>query len=76
MARVYLRINTALGKERAVRNALRKITGVKKADIVTGRHDVIALIEASNPTAALSTVVKRVRRVGGITRTETDLVVE
>jgi DNA-binding Lrp family transcriptional regulator len=76
MNRVYLRINAAVGMEKEVRDALRQIRGIKTADMVTGRYDVIAMIEEESYESTFQTVLEKVRNVKGITRTETDLVVE
>ncbi len=76
MSRVYLRINAAVGSEKEVRDALRRIKGVKAADMVTGRYDVIAIIEEESYENTFKTVLDKIRGIKGITKTETDLVVE
>lgn len=76
MSRVYLRINAAMGKEKEVRDALRKIKGVLSADMVTGPYDVIAIVEEESYEHTFKTVLEKVRGIKGITKTETDLVVE
>jgi DNA-binding Lrp family transcriptional regulator len=76
MSRVYLRINTAVGKEKEVRDALRKIKGVRAADMVTGRYDVIAIVEEESYENTFKTVLDKVRGIQWITKTETDLVIE
>ena len=76
MSRVYLRINTAVGKEKEVRDALRRIRGVKSADMVTGRYDVIAIVEEETYESTFKTVLDKVRGIRGVTKTETDLVIE
>lgn len=76
MNRVYLRINTTVGNEKSVRDAIRKMPGVKSADMVTGRYDVIAMVEDDSYEGTLKTVLDKVRGIEGITRTETDLAVE
>jgi len=76
MARAYLAIDAAVGKERAVRNALKKVQNVVRADLVTGRYDIIAIVEARSFEALFNTVLKKVRAVKGITRTITHIAVE
>lgn len=76
MSRVYLRINTAVGREKEVRDALRRIRGVKSADMVTGRYDVIAIVEEETYESTFRTVLDKVRSIKGVTKTETDLVIE
>jgi len=42
MAKAYLKIDIETGKEKEVRDALRKTGGVKSADFVTGKNDLLA----------------------------------
>lgn len=76
MTRVYLRINTDIGKEREVRDELKKIKGVKNADMVTGRYDIIAMVEGETYESTFKTVLEKIREIKGIIKTETDLVIE
>jgi DNA-binding Lrp family transcriptional regulator len=76
MKRLYLLINTVVGKERSVRNALRQVPGVHQADMITGRYDIIAVVEESGEEIPYSLILEKVRSIDGITRTETNLVVE
>lgn len=76
MSKVYLRINTAVGKEKEVRDALRRIKGVVSADMVTGRYDVIAVVDEESYENTFKTVLDKVRGIKGILKTETDLVIE
>jgi DNA-binding Lrp family transcriptional regulator len=76
MSKVYLRINTSVGREKEVRDSLRRIHGVKAADMVTGRYDVIAIVEEESYESTFKTVQDKIRGIKGITRTETDLVIE
>lgn len=76
MTRVYLRINTDVGKEREVRDELKRIKGVKSADMVTGRYDIIAMVEGETYESTFKTVLEKIREIKGIIKTETDLVIE
>lgn len=71
MARVYLKIQTTLGKERAVRDQLRKIRGVVMADLVTGEDDLMAVVEGKDLQRVLDLVIRRVRALKGVERTTT-----
>ena len=44
MAKAYLKIDIETGKETDVKAALKKVSGVKSADFVTGSHDLVALV--------------------------------
>ncbi|PKP59700.1 MAG: AsnC family transcriptional regulator [Candidatus Altiarchaeales archaeon HGW-Altiarchaeales-2] len=74
MVKAYLKIDTELGKERDVRKTLRKIKGVKSADLITGRHDILALVEGTSYEKIAAKVLEKIRKVKGIKRTVTDLV--
>ena len=74
--RIYLLINTEIGKERSVRDELRSISNVKYADMITGRYDIIATIEGETIGDIFTTVLNKIRAIKGIVRTETNLVVE
>jgi DNA-binding Lrp family transcriptional regulator len=76
MAKAYLRIIVEAGKERQARDALRKIGGVKSADLTTGEQDVIALIEAKSVEELLKTVIDSVRKTSGVRETITNLIME
>lgn len=73
-ARAYLLINAQVGKETDVKNALARQKAVKSADLVTGPYDVIAVVEGKNYEDIIQNVLKKVRPVKGIVRTETCLV--
>lgn len=76
MARAYLRIIVEAGKERQVRDALRKIGGVKSADLTAGEQDIIVLIEAKSVEDLLKAVVDNVRKTAGVRETVTNLIME
>ena len=76
MAKAYLKISVDPGKEREVCEALKRVSGVKSADLTTGDQDIIAVIEASGYDALLKTIVEEMRRIKWITGTSTSLVLE
>ena len=76
MAKAYLKIDIDAGKEKEVRDALRKISGVKSADFVTGTHDILALVEGTSYEEILTKILGEIRKVKGISKTITDFVFE
>ena len=74
MAKVYLRANLVAGKEKSARDALRKISGIKSADFVTGSHDLVAEIEANSFEDISTQTLSEVRQVQGISENDTDFV--
>lgn len=76
MAKAYLKIAVETGKEREVRDALKKIPEVKTADLTTGDQDIVAVIEAQSYEMLLRTIVEKTRGIEGISSTSTSLVLD
>ena len=76
MAKAYLKISVDTGKEREVCEALKRVSGVKSADLTTGDQDIIAIVEASNYETLLKTIIEQMRQIQGISGTSTSLVLE
>lgn len=76
MARVYLLVNVLPGKDVTIRDTLRGIKGVAMADLVTGHYDIISVIEADSTSEIFDKILKKIRRIKGINRTETFVAVE
>ncbi|MCC7203293.1 MAG: Lrp/AsnC ligand binding domain-containing protein [Nitrospirae bacterium] len=74
--RIYLLINTEIGRERHVRDELRKLDHVKYADMITGRYDIIATLEGESVGDIFATVISNIRAIKGIIRTESNVVFE
>jgi len=76
MARVYILANVLPGKDREIREALRSTKGVAMADVVTGHYDIVAVLEAESMSIIFDKILKKVRSIKGINRTETFVAVE
>jgi DNA-binding Lrp family transcriptional regulator len=76
MARVYLLANVLPGKDVFIRDTLRGIKGVVSADLVAGHYDIAAVIEGKDATEVFDKILKRIRKIKGINRTETFVAVE
>jgi len=76
MARVYLLANVLPGKDVFIRDTLRGIRGVVSADVVTGHYDIAAVIEGKDTNEIFDKILKKIRKVKGINRTETFVAVE
>jgi DNA-binding Lrp family transcriptional regulator len=72
----YVFVECAHGKAMTVANKVEKIAGVKTAHAVTGHYDVIASVPASNFKVLGDVVIKKIRRIDGVKRTITNVVVE
>ena len=71
MVHAYILIQTEVGKAAQVASAISEISGVTKAEDVTGPYDVIVRAEASSVDELGQLVVAKVQAVPGITRTVT-----
>jgi DNA-binding Lrp family transcriptional regulator len=76
MARAYVKISVAAGKERDVRDKLRARSEVTSADLTSGDQDIIALVEAESFDALLDLTLNQLRTIEGVTGTVTNLVVD
>jgi DNA-binding Lrp family transcriptional regulator len=76
MARVYLLVNVLPGKDVSIRDSLRGVKGVVNADLVTGPFDIIAVLEAGDSSEIFNKIIKKVRKLKGINRTETFVAIE
>jgi DNA-binding Lrp family transcriptional regulator len=76
LARAYVKVNVAAGKEREVREALLRRPGVKSADITSGDQDIIALVEATSFDALLDMTLNQLRTIEGVTGTVTNLIID
>ena len=76
MVRAYIEIKVESGKEREIRDKLRKIPEVKFADIITGDIDIIVVIEAETYNDIAGIILEKIRKIPGIVRTETHIAFE
>ena len=73
MAKAFVLIETAVGRNKEVVAALSQLKGVKSADTVTGPYDIIAVIEGENLNDVGDLVIGKIQPIAGITRTVTCL---
>ncbi len=76
MAKAYLKIDVVPGKEREVQKALLDVEGIKVADLTSGEQDIICTIEAPGYEEALNLIVENLRKIEGIEKTITNLVLK
>jgi DNA-binding Lrp family transcriptional regulator len=76
MARIYLLANVLPGKDVFVRDTMRGIKGVISADVISGHYDIAAVMEGKNTEEIFEKILKRIRKIKGITRTETFVAIE
>jgi DNA-binding Lrp family transcriptional regulator len=76
MVGAYILINCETGKTGTAAKKIRSLRGVKNVGIVTGLHDIIAFVESKDLTKLATTVVNRIQKVGGVSRTVTMVAVD
>ena len=73
MPKAFIMIDAEPGHEKAIKESLRKMAGIKFVYEVTGEHDMISLIDTVSEND-LGAIVASVRRLSGIKDTTTELV--
>jgi DNA-binding Lrp family transcriptional regulator len=73
--KAYVLIETAVGRNKEVANALKKLKGIKSVDSVTGPYDVIAIIEGESLNDIGDLVTGKIHPIAGISRTVTCLAI-
>lgn len=71
MVNAYILVQTEVGKASNVAGVISEISGVLRAEDVTGPYDVIVHAEAHSMDDLGRMVVARIQQVEGITRTLT-----
>jgi DNA-binding Lrp family transcriptional regulator len=71
MVEAYVLIQAGVGRSAEVADAVRKIPGVRFADVVTGPYDVVVRAEAAEIDGLGKLIVANVQAVVGVTRTLT-----
>jgi DNA-binding Lrp family transcriptional regulator len=71
MVEAYVLIQAGVGRSAEVADAVRKIPGVRFADVVTGPYDVVVRAEAAEIDGLGKLIVANVQTVVGVTRTLT-----
>ncbi len=76
-AKAFVLIETALGKNKEVVGALRKMKlgGLKSVDTVTGPYDAIAVLETDTLNEIGDIITTKIHTIDGISRTVTCLAV-
>ncbi len=73
MLLAYILINTEIGDEEKVYNALKETEGVIETHIVYGVYDIVAKLQADD-TDGLREVVEKIRKKAGLRSTLTLIV--
>ena len=71
METVYVLINVESGALEPVMKKIAEMKNVKDVAVVTGAYDILARIEGEYITDVLTSVVRGIRQIEGVTYTET-----
>ena len=71
LERIHILVKVDANSLEQVVRDLEKVDGITTLDAVTGPYDMLLTIEGENVARMLSTVVKKIRGIPGITSTET-----
>ena len=74
-AKAFVLVETAVGKNKEVVTALRRLKGITSVDTVTGPYDIIAVIESDTLYDIGDIVTDKIHPVAGISRTVTCLAI-
>ncbi|MCS7199030.1 MAG: Lrp/AsnC ligand binding domain-containing protein [Caldimicrobium sp.] len=69
--RAYVLINTQIGQTQRVAEELKKISEVKKLDIIMGPYDIIVEIEVSNYDEISKLLLEKFQNIPAINHTMT-----
>ena len=73
MAKAFILLETTPGMIRDVASMLREIEELHTADLVTGPHDIIAVLDAPDVESLGDLLAEKVRTIPGVVRTTTCL---
>jgi len=74
--KAYVLIEADPGMSRDVAAKAQKIDGVKFVSVVTGPHDVIAVVETTDAKALGDLLITKLQKIDGIATTITDVVID
>ncbi|MCK5626061.1 Lrp/AsnC ligand binding domain-containing protein [Candidatus Bathyarchaeota archaeon] len=72
----YVLINTEIGSESEVLDAIKKIKNVIEAHAVYGVYDIVAKVEAETRDKLKKTVTRKIRRLNKVKSTLTMIITE
>ncbi len=74
--KAFVFVNVKMGKGPEVVARLRRIHGVRSANVCWGRPDIIVAVEVSHGKALSDLVLEEVQTIDGVESTDTHIVIE
>ena len=76
MVEAYILINCEAGKAGTAYKTIQGQAAVKQARLVTGLHDIVALVESETLSTLAQTILDSIQKVDGVGRTVTMVAVD
>ena len=74
--KAYVFITVVPGRSTDVVATVRRVGGVKSADICWGLPDIVALVEAADATSLQKLVLDKIQQISGVDQTATHTIFE
>lgn len=71
----YVLVNVEGAKTKNVLSKIKKIKGVKSANLIAGPYDLVALVQGKNQDEVGELVISKIRKTQGVTNTLTCFIV-
>ena len=75
-SKAYVLIETEMGMTVSVANELREKSGVAVSDVVTGPHDIVAVVHGTDNETIAKIVLNEIQAIKGVQDTTTYMVVD
>ncbi|MFH1435308.1 MAG: Lrp/AsnC ligand binding domain-containing protein [Pseudomonadota bacterium] len=76
MVEAYVLINCERGQAGNAVKKIKELGGVKQVRLVTGLHDIVALVEGEDLTTLAGTILDKLQKTDGVSRTVTMIAVD
>ena len=76
MVEAYVLINCETGQAGKAVKKIKDLGGVKQVRLVTGLHDIVALVEGEDLSTLAGTIVGKLQQTEGVSRTVTMIAVD
>jgi DNA-binding Lrp family transcriptional regulator len=74
--KAYVFITVAPGRCTDVVTTVRRVAGVKSADVCWGLPDIVVLVEAADATTLQKVVLDKIQQITGVNQTATHIIFE
>lgn len=75
MIEAYIFVSTGVGRVSEAFEKIKSIDGIDKANIVTGKYDIVARSEAVDMSSLTNVILQEIGDIEGVTDTTTSIIV-